>query len=190
VKTVLFCPGFGDGLHTRDYTAVIQAIRSNGYKVKFIPINWKRTAITSWVAQLEKEYNKHDPAETILAGFSYGSMTAFVAASHKNPAELWLFSLSCYFAEDIPYIKKWWANIIGKRRIEAFKKLTFSETVKNIHCPTTIMLGELEVRYFELLSNRCTTAHKAIKNSRLLIVPHTRHDIAAKSYIAAIKDAT
>jgi pimeloyl-ACP methyl ester carboxylesterase len=189
MKTVLFSPGFNEGLHTRDYTAVMDAIRSKGYAVKFIPINWKHTTITDWVGQLEQEYDKHDPANTILAGFSYGSMTSFVAASHRNPAELWLFSLSCYFAEDMPHIKKWWANIIGKRRAAAFNELSFDETVKNIHCPTAIFLGELEAKHFELLTNRCNIAHKAIKNSRLFVAPHARHDVADKNYITAITDA-
>ncbi len=153
----------------------------------FVPINWKRTVISDWVAQLEAEYNKFDAKDVILAGFSYGSMTSFMAATRRNPAELWLFSFSPYFAEDIPHIKKWWANIIGKKRIAAFSNLYFNQLVKSITCPTTIMLGEIETKRFALLANRCNEAHKAIHNSRLFVVPHARHDVADKNYIATIK---
>jgi pimeloyl-ACP methyl ester carboxylesterase len=187
MKTVLFTPGFGDGLRTRDYASVIDAIKSRGYNVTFIPINWKRTVITDWVKQLEDEYQRYDAEDTILAGFSYGSMTSFLAATHRTPCQLWLFSFSPYFAEDIPYIKKWWANIIGKRRIEVFRRLSFHELVKKINCPTTIMLGELEVKHFELITNRCREAHQEIAGSRLIIVPHARHDVADKNYIEAIR---
>jgi pimeloyl-ACP methyl ester carboxylesterase len=187
MKTVLFTPGFGDSVGTRDYNAVMDALESKGYSVKFVSIDWKRTIIDDWVRQLEVEYNKYDTNDVILAGFSYGSMTSFMAATRRNPSELWLFSFSPYFAEDIPYIKKWWANIIGKHRIVAFQKLHFDELAKSIKCPTTIMLGEIEVNQFELLTNRCRAAHKAIKGSRLIVVPKARHDVTNPNYIETIK---
>lgn len=187
MMTVLFTPGFGENINSRDYKSVLRAIENNGYAVKFVPINWKRTVITDWVKQLEVEYRKYDAANVILAGFSYGSMTSFLAACERNPAQLWLFSFSPYFAEDIPKIKKSWANIIGKRRIDAFNKLYFGELVKKIHCPTTIMIGQIEVEQFELLTERSRAAHKLIKGSKLMVVPHARHDVADVNYIEMIK---
>ena len=187
MKTVLFTPGFGDDIRTRDYATLISAIKSKGYEVKFISINWKRTMINDWVKQLELEYRKHEPKNTILAGFSFGSMTSFVAATKRNPAQLWLFSFSPYFAEDLPKIKRWWANIIGKRRIEAFSRVSFKDLANKINCPTIIMVGEIETKQFALLTNRCKTAHKMITNSRLVIVPSARHDVTDKNYIETIK---
>jgi pimeloyl-ACP methyl ester carboxylesterase len=189
MKTVLFSPGFGEHINDRDYESVLKAIENKGYRVKFVPIQWRRTVITDWVEQLEEEYNKYDSNDVILAGFSYGSMTSFIAATHRNPAELWLFSFSLYFAEDIPHIKKWRANIIGKRRIEAFQQLHFTELANSIHCKTIIMLGELEVKHFGLLTNRCKQAHAAIKRSQLYIVPKARHDVADAHYVETIRSA-
>ncbi len=94
MKTVLFVPDFREDLKTRDYNSLLNMFGRKGYTVKFVPIKWQRTTLTEWVAELEHEYAQLDPANTILAGFSYGAMTALVTASHKLPAELWLFSLS------------------------------------------------------------------------------------------------
>jgi predicted alpha/beta hydrolase family esterase len=86
MKTVLFVPGFREDINSRDYKSTLTAIESNGYQVKFIPINWTRTTIEDWTKELDKEYTKHEPAKTILAGFSYGSITAFMAAVNRNPS--------------------------------------------------------------------------------------------------------
>ena len=106
MKTVLFVPGFQEDLTTRDYASVLTAITERGYDVKFVPIKWARTTITEWVEELDIEYAKYDPVNTVLAGFSYGSMTAFMSAVKRNPAELWLFSFSPYFSDDMPKLKK------------------------------------------------------------------------------------
>ena len=77
MKTVLLVPGFRQDLKTHDYKALLDAIETKGHKVVFVPILWKRTTIDDWVDQLKRVYEKHDPNETILAGFSYGAMTVF-----------------------------------------------------------------------------------------------------------------
>lgn len=117
MKTVLFVPGYQEDLTSRDYNATIKAIEKRGYKVEFVPIQWTRTTITNWVKELDKAYSNHDQSQTILAGFSYGAMTAFVSATKRNPSELWLFSLSPYFAEDLisKNMKQAWLNNIGQR---------------------------------------------------------------------------
>lgn len=91
MKTVLFVPGFKEDIESRDYKSTIKAIESSGYKVNFIPIEWSRTTIDDWLNELWAEYSKYNPKETILAGFSFGAVTAFVAAAKQNPSELWLF---------------------------------------------------------------------------------------------------
>jgi pimeloyl-ACP methyl ester carboxylesterase len=122
-----------------------------------------------------------------LAGFSFGAMTAFGIATEQNPHELWLFSLSPYFAEDMPNIKKPWLKIIGKHRAEAFRRLSFNQHAKAIRCKTLVFVGELELKKYPLRSNRCQTAHKALPSSKLIIVPDCGHDVANSNYIKAIE---
>jgi pimeloyl-ACP methyl ester carboxylesterase len=189
MKTVLLVPGFQEDIKTRDYKSVLQAIEAQGYRAKFVPIQWKRTTIEDWLKELETEYARHDPKDTVLAGFSYGSMTAFVAATKRMPAELWLFSFSPYFSDDLPKLKKSWKNGIGHRRVTAFSKLDFNQLAKKITCPAIIMLGAVEADKYPLMVNRAQAAKQHIKNNRYIVVDGADHDVADKNYVAAIAKA-
>lgn len=191
MKTVLFIPGFKEDINSRDYKSTIKAIEGSGYKVHFISIRWNRTTIEGWLKELETEYSKHDPKDTILAGFSFGAMTAFVAAAKQNPAELWLFSLSPYFHEDIhsKYMKKSWLNHIGHRRVSAFDKLNFKNLAKTIQCKTLIFAGQAELDKWPDMKSRTLTAEKLLRGSKLLTIDGVGHDVADKLYINAIKQA-
>jgi pimeloyl-ACP methyl ester carboxylesterase len=189
MKTVLFVPGFREDINSRDYKSALSAIKSKGYKVKFVPINWSKTTIDDWTKELNKVYSKYNSAETILAGFSFGSMTAFMASVSKNPSELWLFSFSPYFSDDMPDMKKSWLSYIGHRRTDSFRRLDFNTLAKSIKCKTLILVGEVEARKYPLLDKRSKLAHQKITNSRLVLVNGAGHDISDKNYIASIVEA-
>jgi predicted alpha/beta hydrolase family esterase len=187
MKTVLFVPGFMEDLNSRDYKKTIKVIEEKGYKVKFVPIKWKRTTINDWVEELEKEYIKYDSKNVVLAGFSFGSITAFMSATERNPSELWLFSLSPYFSDDMSKMKKLWLKYIGKHRDVAFSKLNFNKLAQKIKCKTLIFVGEAEAKKYPLLDKRTKMANKKIKNSRVIIVPNCKHDVADERYITSIQ---
>lgn len=188
MKTVLLAPGFRDSLESYDYASVIRAIAAAGYKVTFVPIQWKRTIIDNWAEQLETEYVKHDPANTILAGFSFGAMTAFVAASKRNPSELWLFSLSGYFAEDITSkeMKKSWLKNIGHRRAAAFSKLDYKTLASKIECKVLLFTGKIEMDMWPTMRHRTNEAPKYLADAKLTIIENVGHDVANKAYITAV----
>jgi pimeloyl-ACP methyl ester carboxylesterase len=188
MKTVLFVPGYPEDLTSRDYASVIKAIEKQGYKVKFVPIKWQRTTIEDWVKELDAVYAKHDPKQTILAGFSYGAMTAFMVATKKNPYELWLFSLSPYFTEDLKSknMKPTWLKQIGHRRVSAFGELNFKKLAPLIQCKTLLFVGELEIKKWPVIGERVTAAHKYLKNNDLVIIDNVGHDVTAKRYIEKI----
>lgn len=188
MKTVLFVPGFQENLRSRNYKATISAITQKGYRVVFVHIKWKRTTIEDWVVELNKVYEGYNPKDTILAGFSFGAITAFVSATKRNPAELWLFSLSPYFAKDLKSknMKNSWLKIIGHRRVSAFSKLDFVKLSKTIKCKTLLFAGQLEIDKWPVIGERATQADKLMVNSRLTIVQNTGHDVTSKDYIKAI----
>lgn len=188
MKTVLFVPGFREDINSRDYNSTINAIESRGYKVVFVPINWTRSTLIDWVQELNNVYGNYDPKETILAGFSYGAMTAFMTATERNPSELWLFSLSPYFSDDMPKMRKSWLNSIGHRRADVFRALDFNLLAKNINCKTLLFVGEKEVKKYPLLGTRASAAHEQISRSTLTVVANTGHDVANKQYVESIKD--
>jgi pimeloyl-ACP methyl ester carboxylesterase len=114
-------------------------------------------------------------------------MTAFMSAIEKTPSELWLFSLSPYFSDDMSKMKKLWLKYIGKHRDIDFSKLDFNKLAQKIKCKTLIFVGEAEAKKYPLLDNRTKVAHNKIKNSRVIVVPNCKHDVADERYIAAIQ---
>jgi predicted alpha/beta hydrolase family esterase len=189
MKTVLLIPGNKHKLNSPlPYPSLIKAIEKAGYKVKFIPIKWKHTTIKDWLMQLENEYLKLDPADTILAGFSFGSMIALAEAARRPPAELWLFSLSPYFAEDLPLLKDRWKEGIGKKRVKAFSELTFNELVKNISSKTLIFAGGEEMKRYPMLSYRFEDAYTKIVGSKFIVAEGAGHEVTHPNYIKAIVD--
>ncbi|MFZ3010168.1 MAG: alpha/beta hydrolase [Candidatus Microsaccharimonas sp.] len=188
MKTVLFVPGYQEDLQSRDYDATISAIMKKDYKVEFVSINWLRTTIEDWVSELDKVYETYDPKNTILAGFSYGAMTAFISATKKNPFELWLFSLSPYFAEDLKSknMKQTWLNGIGHRRRTAFGKLNFAQLSKKVKCKTLLFAGQLEIDKWPVIGERVNKANKLMPRATLMIVQKAGHDVTNEDYIEEI----
>ena len=185
--TVLFVPGFKEDIHSRNYTNLVKAIEEKGYKVRFVSIKWTGTSIDDWVAELDDVYLKYDPKKVILAGFSYGSMTAFISATQHNPLELWLFSFSPYFSENMSMIKKVWLAYAGFKRVKLFKGMTFPALAKLISCKTLVFYGELEARKYPVIRNRSYITHGYISKSKLIEVLGSGHDVTSSSYIKAIK---
>ena len=189
MKTVLFVPGYQEDMDTRDYASTIRAIESRGYEVKFVPINWKRTTIDQWAEELEAIYGQYDSKQTIIAGFSFGAMTAFVVATKRNPIALWLLSLSPYFAEDLKSnnMKQTWLNGIGHRRVTAFGKLNFANLSNSIRCKTLLFVGQTEIDKWPVIGERVMAAEKLLENATLTIIQDAGHDVANTQYIEAVK---
>lgn len=175
---------------SRDYTATISAIKSQGYNVKFVQINWSRTTIEQWSKELDKVYASYDPNQTILAGFSYGAVTVFMSATKSNPSELWLFSLSPYFAEDLKnnLMEASWLKNIGHRRVTAFSQLDFEQLSKAITCRTLLFVGQLEIDKWPIMGERSHTANRLLADSELFVVADAGHDVANRKYIDTIRE--
>lgn len=188
IKTVLFIPGFEETIDSRDYRATMRAIESRGYNVVFVPISWSRKTIDDWVVEFGHEYAQYDPADTILAGFSFGATTAFVAATHRQPVEVWLFSLSPYFAEDFvsKNMKKSWVTHIGHRRADAFRRLSFAKLQAKINAPTILFYGQNEIDKWPVMAERAYDAKRRMRYARFVAIPDVGHDIADPAYIQAI----
>jgi pimeloyl-ACP methyl ester carboxylesterase len=180
MKTALFIPGFYETLHDRDYPGVLKAFEKRGHKAEFVPLNWRRTNLRHWLDEFNEVYGRYKPEDTVLAGFSFGAVTAFAAAAKRNPSELWLCSLSPYFEGDNP--KPQGLKAIGKRRVQAFANTDFPNLAKQIKCPTKVLYGALES---DGIKHRAHEAHRLIR-AQIIEVPDTAHDVASRQYIDAI----
>lgn len=179
-------PGNKEDLQSRNYQAVLDLYKQLGYEPVFVPIHWGYKTITDWTKEVEATISKKDLQNSLLSGFSFGSMIALNVAARTNPRKLLLFSLSPYFQEDMPLPKKYedWA---GKRKIAAFRKLSFNRLAVQIHCPTTIFLGSKESDKYPDMSRRRREAHQQINGSKFILIKNVGHDVTDPRYLQAIK---
>lgn len=188
-KTVLFIPGFQEDLSSRDYTAVLECFSKAGYIPQFVAVHWKYRTITEWSREVADIYAQYNPSTTVLAGFSFGAIIALRVAATRPPTELWLFSISPYFAEDLPHAKTAWLREIGQRRVRAFSQITSKLLASKIPCKTLIFLGEKEAKKHPQLKRRSEELRDSLAQSHLIAVPHTGHTVESKEYLNAIKEA-
>jgi pimeloyl-ACP methyl ester carboxylesterase len=189
IKTVLFVPGFQEDETSRNYATTIDAIERCGYTVKFVPIEWRRTTLTEWLSQLNAVYEQYDQKQTILAGFSFGAVAAFVMAARRSPAELWLFSLSPFFAEDIPNIKLWELRQLGRNRVKVARETSFDTLARKITCPVKLFVGSDELRRWPEMEARFSLATHKLANVEAIIVDGVAHDVTHIKYIEAITNS-
>lgn len=183
-------PGSGEGLKDRDYQAVLNTYKELGYEPKFVPIDWKYKVFDDYIEQVKAKIPKADLEKSLLSGFSWGAMVALItAAQYANPKKLALYSLSPYFAEDLPKVKKTWLQWAGKRRVENLKEYSMNSLVKQIKCPTVILVGSKEVSKYSDMRKRTKEAHKRIKNNQLVEIEGVNHDVGDPLYVKSIREA-
>lgn len=183
-KNVLLISAVNSSFTTDDYGGLIGVIQRRAYDVTPVPIKWKNTVPADWVRQLQQEYGKYDPANTVLAGYSFGAMIAFMAAAERNPSALWLFSLSSYFAEDLPSLSTRQLEFIGPAWHAGFANIQFAALSRRVTCPTILFIGTEES---EGIHHRATDAHRQLANARIVEVPGVGHNAMHTSYLAAIE---
>lgn len=147
-KVVLFVPGFPENRSDRDYDSLLNELQELGYKTEFIDIDWRDTTQGDWARQIMKVYEKYDPEDVILAGFSFGAVAALIAAVQRPPHQLWLFSLSPLFAEYYDYWtpKNW--DVIGERQRKICRKTSLEKLLKSVKAPIKAFMGGDEPQKF------------------------------------------
>lgn len=184
-KTVYIIPGFTESTNLKSYQQIIKLFRSKNFKVIPIKISWKNKVMSDYIKEFQKQIQSDKDEKIYLFGFSFGAMIALISAVKIKPKMIFLCSLSPYFREDLPLIKKSWKNIFGKKRIEDFQNFPFNKIAKNIKSKTILLVGEKEV---DLIKKRIKKAEQKIKNSKLFIIAGAKHDISQKIYLDKIKE--
>ena len=181
-------PGSGEDLKSRNYKAVLDLYKKLGYQPVFVPVKWNYRTIDDWIAEVVNKIPAKEIQNSLLSGFSFGSMIALSLAAKTNPKKLLLFSLSPYFKEDFPLPEKY-AKWAGKRKTENFKTFSMNDLAGKINCPTIIFIGRKEIDKYSDMDRRSSEAHKRIKNSKLVVIDGVGHDVGDPKYVQAIGKA-
>jgi len=180
-------PGFSESAKLKPYQEIAKAFRKKGIKPISVHITWRKKVLTNQIKQFLDQYKKAD--EVYVLGFSLGAMIAFITASQTKPKILFLVSLSPWFKEDM---KSSMAFFKKKMSPKEFKEVfdssdlknqhkdmihySFKSLVKNIHAKTILVGGSKELED-SISYKRIYGAHKAIKNSKVIVAKGAEHDI-------------
>ena len=188
MKKLLFVPGFQEDADSRNYEAVMRAFRDNGYDPLFVNIDWRRTTQADWVKQLEM-VRKEVGVGAVLAGFSFGALTALVSAANVVPAELWLFSLSPLFSEDA---SSWTASdkkILGKRRLAIAYETSFASLAPKVTCPVALFLGRKEITQWPEMKQVFDRAMNLLPDVQSRMIDGVGHVVDDQRYVEAIRQS-
>lgn len=185
-KTILFAPGFPESRSDRDYDSLLSELQKAGYEAKFVDIDWQDTTQEDWAKQIVKIYEKYDPEEVILAGFSFGAVAALMTALQRSPYQLWLFSLSPLFAEYYDYwTPKNWKEI-GERQRQICQKTSLKELLNSVKSPIVAFMGSEEPKRFpdiELVFDQVMSANP--RNSGY-VAAGAGHAVDRPNYISEV----
>lgn len=184
-KVVFIIPGYKHSPEKKEYQTIGKFFKAKNIDPVFVDVNWKYLTISQNVEEFLKLFNNTRADYKCVLGFSFGAIIACKAASSVNVNDLILCSLSPYFAEDLPKIKQWWKQGVGKRRVTDFNKLEASKLFPLIKARTFILYGTKEG---EFVTIRVKDTYKRLKcKKELVVVEGVKHDIADSNYLKAIE---
>lgn len=184
---VLFSPGIEKPRSKIEwYLPLLDAIETGGYEVEFVETTWSGYTLDQKLDSLRRRYIAHDPVSTILAGFSLGAWLSTLVAAEVSPQELWLFSLSGAYREDLALTPEGFRSFMGKSRLEFCSRYSFAEIAPRIQARRTwIFAGTEEL---SVLRNRCMQAARQISNAQLIEIPGMKHSINHPALLTQVRE--
>ncbi len=185
-KKLYLIPWLFQDATSNTYKPVTKLLQKQWYIVIPVQIDWKYKTMKEYVEQcIDFYYKTGADWDVHLFGFSYWAMIAIIVSSFLNIEAQFLCSLSPYFAEDLPYIPRYWKKYIWNKRVHYFKSLSFKQLAKNNNTKTYIFYWEKE---HPTVEKRADNAWILLKNSKIIKIPDAVHDIWSTEYIKGLSD--
>lgn len=183
-KTVYVIPGFQEKVTDARYSGLLVLLKKYGFEVVPITISWDHKIMTDYVKEFLGQIKLPLKQERIfILGFSFGAMISFIASPKVKPEAQLLCSLSPYFSEDLPKIKKWWKVMIGKRRVADFERYNSRVIAQETACKTFLLAGTEEGPH---IYRRATEVNGWLKNSELFLIQKAKHNLGQEEYLATL----
>jgi len=186
MKKLFLIPGYTHKISDKKHRFLLEDLRGK-YDIESVRIDWKNHVMSDYVDQFIDQYEKKKAKTNYVFGYSFGAMIALITAKQLQPNKLFLCSITPYFSEDLSSLKTWAKKIVGKRRMDDFQKWSAKKSTKGLTVPTKVFYGDREGKKYPDIKARAEKTSRAIKNSKLIIVPNAPHDITHPDYRAAIK---
>lgn len=186
-KSIFIIPGYRQTPQQKAYQAIAVILAQNGYEPIPVTIPWKNTTISENTECFLKAYRKVRTKKKYILGFSFGAMIAFLASTKVDVDGLILCSLSPYFNEDLPKVKKHALSPIQADRYEDFSNLHCGTLAKQLKAKQVLMVyGSKEAR---MLKRRVHDAFEKISTDEKLLLPvkYVDHAIGDRRYLQKIQ---
>lgn len=179
MKVIYLIPGYGENINSDRYKDVNDTFNIFKFRVCPVNISWKYKTMSDYVEEfLSQIVSKNTDFD--IFGFSFGAMIALISTKHVKPNNLILSSLSPYFKEDLPLLKKSYWSLNGKKRMADFTNYKFEDISQNNKSNTYVIYGEKEDK---LVQKRSIQANKILKKSNIYPVKRGKHDVQGNEYI-------
>lgn len=180
--TFFIVPGFKQQVTDKSYAWLVIFLKKQGFNVVGIPMNWNSKTMKDYIKQFIATYSEKKTETNYVLGFSYGAVTAFMTASELKPKKVFLCSLSPDFYEDRKSFTPQMIQYIGKRRFTELQTRKAVDVAKKLTVPSVIFCGEKEAAQYPQLLHRCKETSTLAKNSKLIMVTGSPHDIGNSEY--------
>lgn len=185
-KTFFIIPGFMQSAKDKELILKRYLIKK-GHRAIVVSIDWKYKTMSDYIEEFKNFYIKEKTDTNFVLGFSYGAVIALMSANQLCPKKIFLCSLSPDFKEDLVKMKPWIKKMIGKKRIKDIENRSGIIVAKNLKIPSVIFYGEKEGISFPQLKLRCEETAKIAKNSKIIIVKDSPHDLNHPNYKESLK---
>ncbi len=188
-KIFFIVPGFKTQAKNNSYKWLVKFLEDRGVGVIKTLVSWNYKTLSENAVEFVEFYNKHKTTENYVLGFSYGAVITLLTANLLKPKMIYLCSISPDFSEDSNSIEPWLKRYIGAKRYADTKTRSGRRIAKELLVPSIVFYGEKEGKEYPSLKNRCEETSRLAKNSKLIIVKNSPHQIDFPEYVNAIKKA-
>ena len=187
MKKIFIIPGFKQGTTDKEFAWLKKFLIEKGFNASLVPITWERRTMADYATEFENFYEKNKAGNNYVFGFSHGAVIALITANKLKPKKIYLCSLSPDFKEDICNTKQWIVNYIGKNRVADSLRRSGKKIAKELTVPVVVFYGEKEGRQYPQLKIRCEETVTLARQTKLVVVKKSPHNITHPEYMAAIK---
>lgn len=183
-KMAFIIPGYTYSPNRREYKKIAKFFEQQGIRAQDIEIHWKLPLprdFNEYTKEFLTKAKKYKADEIYVLGFSFGAVIALLSAAKLKPKAIVLCSLSPYFQEDWPNLKKSWLRWWHKNYKNTF---VFQSIVRNSKTKVHLLVGSKEDKSCII---RAKDAHKALRNSSLKVVKNAEHKLQQAPYLQAVR---
>lgn len=180
--TFFIVPGFKQQVTDKCYAWLVKYLKKQDFNVIGVPINWDHRTMKDYIEQFKETYSANKSNTNYVLGFSYGAVTAFMTTSELKPKKVFLCSLSPDFYEDRKSLTPQMIQYIGKRRFTELQTRKAVDVAKNLTISSVIFCGEKEAAQYPQLLHRCKETSTLAKNSKIIMVTGSPHNIGNAEY--------